>query len=198
MLSLGTASTGWWLPSSPGAPGFVHPRHAADPPGRSQSPPAARCPTPNPPRPLHPGGPGRLRPEPHQHRHCLRFLPMELIAGRLAATSSPSAACSTRWSPAAAPSRATPKCPPAPPSSATTPPCPPTPARPSRGDLEKILARCLRKEPTRRFQHVDDVRVASSPPALPRPSRPGRPPPGPQIVFPVFETRGNIGSRSSV
>jgi eukaryotic-like serine/threonine-protein kinase len=27
-------------------------------------------------------------------------------------------------------------------------------------DLEKILARCLRKEPTRRFQHMDDVEVA--------------------------------------
>ncbi len=27
-------------------------------------------------------------------------------------------------------------------------------------DLEKILTRCLRKEPSRRFQHIDDVKVA--------------------------------------
>ena len=27
-------------------------------------------------------------------------------------------------------------------------------------DLEKIVNRCLRKEPERRFQHIDDVRVA--------------------------------------
>src|SRR5262249_49944732 len=28
------------------------------------------------------------------------------------------------------------------------------------GDLEKIIARCLRKDPSRRFQHMDDVKVA--------------------------------------
>ena len=27
-------------------------------------------------------------------------------------------------------------------------------------DLEKIIARCLRKDPTRRFQHMDDIKVA--------------------------------------
>src|SRR5260370_2540852 len=27
-------------------------------------------------------------------------------------------------------------------------------------DLEKIVRRCLRKDPARRFQHMDDVRVA--------------------------------------
>ena len=27
-------------------------------------------------------------------------------------------------------------------------------------DLEKIVARCLRKDPARRYQHMDDVRIA--------------------------------------
>src|SRR5215217_3147992 len=29
-----------------------------------------------------------------------------------------------------------------------------------RGDLEKVILRCLRKDPKRRYQHVDDVKVA--------------------------------------
>src|SRR5260370_39812600 len=27
-------------------------------------------------------------------------------------------------------------------------------------DLEKIIARCLRKDPARRFQHMDDIKIA--------------------------------------
>jgi Tol biopolymer transport system component len=33
-------------------------------------------------------------------------------------------------------------------------------AEPMPRDLEKIVARCLRKDPARRFQHIDDVKVA--------------------------------------
>jgi Tol biopolymer transport system component len=33
-------------------------------------------------------------------------------------------------------------------------------AEPIPRDLEKIIARCLRKDPARRFQHIDDVKVA--------------------------------------
>ena len=28
------------------------------------------------------------------------------------------------------------------------------------GDLEKVILRCLRKDPQRRYQHIDDVKVA--------------------------------------
>jgi hypothetical protein len=51
------------------------------------------------------------------------------------------------------------------------------------GDLEEIIARCLRKDLNRRFQHMDDVRVALE--ELKEESESGRleagvaPPPGP-------------------
>ena len=33
-------------------------------------------------------------------------------------------------------------------------------SRRSRSDLEKVILRCLRKDPQRRFQHIDDVKIA--------------------------------------
>ena len=76
------------------------------------------------------------------------------------ATSSASARCSTKWSRARGHSLAT--------STADTlnavmraqpkPPSAIVPAVPS--DLEKVIVRCLRKDPDRRFQHMGDVKVA--------------------------------------